>query len=153
MQASDRPEFERQVAMLFAAYNVPPGDRSEAYWKAFNVLGLVEFARMIEFTIGPDGPEKLPTVPQLWKLRKSMKAPARPRRPGTQQVLTALIETALHRWPLTEKQIRMPWNWIAHEPEGHGCALLGVIVPQDPDDPDHYPARRLMVEDLVQQPP
>lgn len=150
MFTADRPEFERHVALLCAAYNVPVGDRGEAYWTAFNRLSLVEWARMVACAIGPDGSDKVPTTKQLWGIRKQLVKTAVVGRPGTNAVLSALVETAVAKWPLTEAQRRMPWNWIARDPEGQDCAILGVIIPQDPDDPDHYPAHRLMVADLEQ---
>jgi len=150
--AVDRPEFERQVAMLCAAYNVPAGERGEAYWNAFNRLGLIEFARMVAHIIGPEGPDKLPTVPQLWKIRKELgKANQAQGKPGTQDLLTAVVETALRKWQLSELQIRQTWNWIARDPGGPDCNMLGVIIPQDPMDPVRFPAHRLMVSELTQE--
>jgi len=146
---ADKPEFLRHLSLLCAAYNVPLGDREAAYWAAFNKLQLSDWIRMTTAMLGPDGPEKLPTVAQLWRVRKALgKASQVPGRPGTQDVLTAMVETAVARWALTPAQLRMNWNWIAREPGGPECAILGVIIPQDPEDPVRYPAHRLMVADL-----
>lgn len=159
METLDRPEFERQVSLICAAYNVPMGDRGAAYWTAFNRLGIIEFARIVERVIGPDGPDKMPTVKQLWDIRRELKHPKpAPRSPNSKDVLTALVETALAKWPLTDAQRRLAWNWItrfypAPGRDGKmdptfGAEILGVIIPQDPDDPEHYPAHRLMRSDV-----
>lgn len=76
MQAQDRPEFDRQMARLCAAYSVQPGDRPDAYWQAFGKLGLIEFARMVEYALGPDGPDRMPSVHVLWGIRKSFRSSA-----------------------------------------------------------------------------
>lgn len=152
MQTSDRPEFERQLNMLCRAYGVPhDAERSEAYWMAFNRLGLIEFARVVETAIGPDGPDKMPTTKQLWGIRKKLKDRPSFNSADKRDVLSALVETAMNRWPLTDAQRRMNWNWIARNPGQQDCAILGVIIPQDPKDPEHYPAHRLMVAEITQE--
>lgn len=145
MQTSDRPEFERQLAMLCAAYSVPVGDRSGAYWQSFIRLGLVEFARLVEHCIGPDGPDRLPTCKCLWGLRANLRTGNRSStHTMTAPLIERVIEAALRTWRLSDSQVRMPWSWIA-APDG-GC--VGVIIPQDETKPTEFPARRLLVSEL-----
>ena len=152
MLHNDRPEFDRQVSLICAAYNVPLGERAEAYWVGgFHKLRLDDWIRIVTFVIGPDGPEKMPTSAQLWGIRKKLAKLSGPvGRPGTPDLLTALVENALTRWHLSEIQVRQPWNWIGRDVNGPDCAILGVIIPQDPTDAVKYPAHRLMVEELEQ---
>lgn len=62
MNSGDRKEFDAQIAILCAGYDKPLGDRAEAYWKGLHRMSLIEFARCVEYALGDDGPEKLPTV-------------------------------------------------------------------------------------------
>jgi hypothetical protein len=74
MLSTDRADFEDHVKALCAGYNVPLGDRIEAYWKGMQKMSLAEFARCVEHALGEEGPEKIPTTGQLWKIRKALKA-------------------------------------------------------------------------------
>jgi hypothetical protein len=74
MQSTDREEFDKQLAQLCAGFDKPIGDRNEAYWKGLAKMSIIEFARCVEFALGEDGPEKLPTSGQVWKIRKQLKA-------------------------------------------------------------------------------
>ena len=75
MLSTDREEFEAQLSMLCAGFNVPVGDRSEAYWKGLSKMSLIEFARCVEFALGEEGPGKIPTTKQVWDIRRKLKAP------------------------------------------------------------------------------
>jgi hypothetical protein len=75
MQQSERPEFDGHVSRLCAAFNVPPTpERLGAYWDAFKNLGLIEIARMMERALSERGPDKFPTVPAMWEIRRKLKA-------------------------------------------------------------------------------
>jgi len=150
---ADRPEFDRQSSLICAAYNVPLKDFAETWWAGgFHKLRLDDWIRLVTHVIGPKGPDKMPTAKQLWNLRTQLAKEARaPGVRGTDDVLTAIVETAIARWPLTDAQRRMAWNWIARDQAGSDCAILGVIIPQDPIEPTKYPAHRLMVAELEQR--
>lgn len=77
MHSGDREEFENQVRTLCAGFNVPPGDRIEAYWRGLAKMDLPTFARVVEHALGADGPEKIPTTGQCWQISKQMRS--RPR--------------------------------------------------------------------------
>ena len=74
MQSTDRDEFKVQFGILCAGYDKPVGDRDEAYWKGLAKMSLLEFARCVEFCLGEEGPEKMPTAPGMWNIRKRLKA-------------------------------------------------------------------------------
>jgi hypothetical protein len=74
MQSTDRPEFDEQLKILCAGYDKPVGDRSEAYWKGLAKMSLIEFARCVEFCMTEEGPEKMPTAPGMWKIRKQLRS-------------------------------------------------------------------------------
>lgn len=73
MQSTDRDEFKTQLAMLCAAYDRVMGDREEAYWKGLAKMSLVEFARVVDWCVGENGPDRLPTTNQCWSLLKQLK--------------------------------------------------------------------------------
>lgn len=145
METTDRVEFDAQMAQLCAAFNVPDKGQAAAYWIAFRRLSLIEFARIIEAALGPDGPEKMPTVKQLWRIRAELKTAAGPAGATlTPDLIERLITHCLTSFALSERQSRSPWSWIT-APDG---SCLGVIVPLDPIDARRYPEHRVMVADL-----
>jgi len=75
MLSTDRGEFKAQLLILCAGYNVPIGDREEAYWKGLSKMSLIEFARCVEFALGETSPhpDKIPTTGQIWNIRRTMK--------------------------------------------------------------------------------
>lgn len=86
MLAIDRDEFRLQLHSLCAGFNVPVGDREEAYWRGLGKMELRTFVRVVEHALGEDGPEKIPTTKQCWTLSKGLRrngsaAPAVPERP------------------------------------------------------------------------
>jgi hypothetical protein len=74
MQLQDREEFRAQLEKLCAAFNVPCTEaREEAYFRAFSRLSLIAFARLVDAALDENGPQKLPTVHDLWELYKHTK--------------------------------------------------------------------------------
>lgn len=76
MLSTERAEFEIQLANLCAGFNVPVGDRVEAYWRGLAKMELRTFVRVVEHCLGEEGPEKIPTTRQCWSLSKVLR-PAR----------------------------------------------------------------------------
>lgn len=74
MLSTDRSEFDAQLVMLCAGFNVPVGERSAAYWKGLAKMELLTFARVVEECLGENGPEKFPTVGVCWNVSKKMRA-------------------------------------------------------------------------------
>lgn len=149
MQRDDRTEFDRQISILCAGFNVPLGDRAEAYWRAFERLSLVEFARMVDAALADGEGDRIPTVRQLWAIRRKLRThPDAGAGPGQSQV--DLVAAAIERFKPTEAQLAMPWSWVTRNPAGQDCAILGVIIPQDPKDPERYPGGRMMFSEMAQ---
>jgi hypothetical protein len=73
MLSTDREEFEVQLKILCAGYDKPIGDRTEAYWKGLAKMSLLEFARVVEYALGEDGPDKIPTTKHCWAIRNDLK--------------------------------------------------------------------------------
>lgn len=74
MLSTDRAEFDAQLITLCAGYNIPVGERSSAYWLGLQKMELVTFARVVIECLGPDGPEKFPTVGVCWQIAKKLRA-------------------------------------------------------------------------------
>lgn len=148
MNHNERPEFDRQMSVLCAAFDVPPGNRPDAYWTAFERLSLVEFARMVAAALADESSEKgrIPTVSQLWKIRRGLRTRTEHRPDGQSQA--DLVAEAVRRFRLTSWQLARPWSWIARNPQSSDAEILGVIIPQDPADPVKYPSRRVMFSEL-----
>ena len=73
MHSTERTEFENQLKALCAGFNVPVGDRIEAYWAGLQKMGLIEFTRVVEFALGESGPDKIPTTKHCWQIRNQLK--------------------------------------------------------------------------------
>lgn len=74
MQPAERQEFDVLMAHLCAGFNVPVGDRGEAYWRGLEKMPLPTFARVVDRALGPDGPEKIPTSGQCWSISRLLRA-------------------------------------------------------------------------------
>lgn len=68
MLSTDRTEFESQLAKMCAGFNVPLGERVEAYWTGLAKMSLLQFVRCVDYALGESGPDKIPTTGQLWKI-------------------------------------------------------------------------------------
>ena len=79
MQSADREQFNTQVRTLMGGHEVfPSPDKIEAYWTAFGTkLSLIQFTRIIDHALSEDGPEDMPTVPQMWALYRDLRNPHR----------------------------------------------------------------------------
>jgi hypothetical protein len=76
---SERAAFEDQIRQLFAGYNVPATqERIEAYWRGLQRMQLATVTRVVDHALGEDGPERLPTAPQLWGLYRDLRASSAP---------------------------------------------------------------------------
>lgn len=74
MLQTDRAEFDRQMSLLCAGYNVhASADRLEAYWRGLAKMELPTFVRVVEHCLGEQGPEKLPTARTVWPLARSLR--------------------------------------------------------------------------------
>lgn len=70
----DVSQFELQLRTLCAGFNVPPTpERLEAYEKAFGKLNAAMWARMVEHCLAEAGPNRMPTVRELWDIRRELR--------------------------------------------------------------------------------
>ena len=71
-----RDEFDDQFAALCAAFDRGyTADRREAFRTSFvGKLSVVQVARMVERLVGEYGPEKMPTVREMWQTFRALKA-------------------------------------------------------------------------------
>lgn len=145
MNATDRPEFTSQLKLLCAGFNVPVGDREEAYWKGLANLSLPEFSRCVEYALGEAGPEKIPTTRQIWGIRKELRArrfsgpveqqPAQPEIPYTKaEIMANELLIAFARWSC----VRTPPPFqTVRRADGHGRVRADVT-------PEHERLARAM---------
>lgn len=71
MLNAERPEFDKQLAILCAAMDVPcTEERKEGYWKALHSMPLVRFARAIEHVLEKESWVKIPKPSQIWDASK-----------------------------------------------------------------------------------
>ena len=82
MQSTDRDEFESLLKKLCAGFDVPLGDRFEAYWTGLAKMSLIEFSRCIDYALGeeyaqahadPKRRAPMPTTGQIWLIRRQLK--------------------------------------------------------------------------------
>lgn len=145
MLQADRVEFERQVSLLCAAYNVPVAERAAAYWVGFGELSLVEFARLVEHVLKSGECERMPTVSVLHAIRRKL-AQAGGRFHVEHSRAFLLTEAAMGRFRLSEFQKFSPgraWQFLYRDPSGPDCECVGLEIPADPADPSRYPAQVL----------
>jgi hypothetical protein len=149
MQSTDRDEFKAQLSILCAGFNVPLGDREEAYWKGCAKMSLIEFARCVEFALGESGPEKIPTTNQLWHMRTLMKARSAAPLTVSQNLEVASLQEQLCEYVALKMHDRLqrtwtysgPWTYLYREwrdqsrPKGfEQCAeCTGVVIQLDED--------------------
>lgn len=75
MLSTERKEFEAQIAVLCAGYNIPvTGERNEAYWRGLNKMTMQILTRVVDHALGSDGPEKIPNPRQLWGIYRDLKS-------------------------------------------------------------------------------
>lgn len=76
MQSSDREHFLIQLARLCAGFDIPVTKaREDAYWSGLAAMSLAQFARCIDFAVGPHyDDEKFPTTGRLWKIHRSFRS-------------------------------------------------------------------------------
>jgi hypothetical protein len=76
MQAGDRDEFEEQLAILCAGFNLPvTAHRKHAYFAGLAKMSLAQFARCVEYALTDDGPDELPTSKGIWRLHHELQRP------------------------------------------------------------------------------
>jgi hypothetical protein len=75
--STDREQFEVQFAVLCAGYNLPVTKaRMSAYWSGLTRMSLPRFSRCIEFALGEEGPDDIPTSKGIWKIHRQLSGSA-----------------------------------------------------------------------------
>lgn len=73
MQVSDRDLFEALLEKLYAGFNMPMSKaRSDAYFDGLQKMSLARFSRCVDEALGENGPERIPSVTQIWKIYKGI---------------------------------------------------------------------------------
>lgn len=103
MQEIDGKGFERALARLCAAFDVPMTDpRREAYWRSFRKTTLLEFTGLIDMALVESTFASMPTVGALWELHRKLQ-PAKidhgTRGPSVQERLFAYVSKRLSDRP------------------------------------------------------
>jgi hypothetical protein len=132
MLSTDRDEFTAQLSILCAGFDKPLGERIEAYWKGLAKMSIVEFARCVDYALGPDGPDKLPAVPQIWALKRKLRAvhlPAQVEGPSIQEQLCEWLGRKLGGKPLP-KWFTSPWTYLYRDGQ-----CTGVRIEREGDGP------------------
>jgi hypothetical protein len=74
MLSTDREEFVTLLRTLCAGFNVPATpEREDAYWRGLSKMSLLQFARVIDYALSEQGPDKLPIPKSLWRLHRDAK--------------------------------------------------------------------------------
>jgi hypothetical protein len=74
VQLADRADFVAQLKALCAGFNVPfTPEREEAYWRGLERMQVSQFARVVTHALGEQGPERIPTVREVWALQRVMR--------------------------------------------------------------------------------
>jgi hypothetical protein len=106
MLAADRDAFESHLGALCAGFNVPMTElRTEAYWRGLQQMHLLQFARTVEHALGEEGPERIPTVPQMWAVWKKV----RNRRPAQTSVPATAVPPAFDSLHAFGQRCLMRW--------------------------------------------
>jgi hypothetical protein len=76
MQASERIEFDEQLGILCAGFNLPvTAQRREAYWRGLGKMSLAQFARCVDYALSDDWTsEDLPSTTQIWSIHRGFRA-------------------------------------------------------------------------------
>lgn len=79
MNSGDRVEFDRELAVLFAALDKPVSEaRSEAFWRGLAKMSLTDFARCVERLLQELTEGEAPryfTVSDIWNAKRRLRAP------------------------------------------------------------------------------
>lgn len=74
MQTSEREDFEEQLAILCAGYNVPATvHRKHAYFAGLAKMSMAQFVRCVEHAVSEQGPEEIPTPKGIWRIHRDFR--------------------------------------------------------------------------------
>jgi hypothetical protein len=77
--STDRPEFEKQFAVLCASQDVPCTEaRIEAFWRSLQSMTVLQFVRTIDHMLTKESWARMPKPAQVWEAFKRMRAAAPP---------------------------------------------------------------------------
>lgn len=74
MVSTDRDEFDKQLAVLFAAFPAAyfTDARKEAYWRGLKSMSLPLFTRVVDRVLGQSGDEQPPSVSRVWEISRDL---------------------------------------------------------------------------------
>ena len=74
MQTSEREDFEEQLAILCAGFNVPATvHRKHAYFAGLAKMSMAQFVRCVEYAVSEAGPDELPTSKEIWRIHRDFR--------------------------------------------------------------------------------
>jgi hypothetical protein len=143
MQATDREEFEAQLAILCAGKDVPVTQaRKDAYWRGMGRLTLAQFARCVDYALSEWSEEGMPSTSQLWSIHRGFRT-----RPGTAALLATPDDTRDHLLFFANRM------FLRHIQSRGGLGSTGRFVPAygmvDCKPSEELIAARAAVRDLV----
>jgi hypothetical protein len=75
VQAIDRDQFEEQLGVLCAGFNLPvTPHRRDAYWRGLGKMSLAQFARCVDLAVSEDGPDDMPTPKSIWRIHRALRS-------------------------------------------------------------------------------
>lgn len=115
MNSSEKPEFREHAKQLVVGMrHLPHEEVLEALWVGMQQMSLGHFVQLKEHCLSENGPDKLPPVPGLWKIWRTIhekqRAAARPALPPpspphsrARKHVTAMMFRYIHRRRMLEK--------------------------------------------------
>lgn len=83
MDSTERPEFERHLSVLCAAFDVPcTSERKDAYWLSLERMPILVFARVVQYMLTEEEWARIPKPSQIWAASKRMRATAPQEKPN-----------------------------------------------------------------------
>jgi hypothetical protein len=94
VNGSQRTEFREVLEKLYGGFNMPLSEvRVAAYWEGLAKMSLGQFSATVDHCLGERGPERIPAVPMLWQISKSIRstAPSAPSEPQPEYPKALLV--------------------------------------------------------------
>jgi hypothetical protein len=75
VQSTDREQFEEQLGVLCAGFNLPvTPHRRDAYWRGLAKMSLAQLSRCVDLAVSEEGPDDLPTPKQIWRMHRGFRS-------------------------------------------------------------------------------
>ena len=162
MISSDYAEFTKQLQALCLGFNVPLGDRPDAYWKGLQKMALSEFTRCVEFALGEHGPEKIPTTGEVWRIRGRLRTASQagiqslpsPIDTTHASVQEQLCEYAMRRLGVSALKKHSPWSYVYREWKADGkrqAECVAIVIDVDENSTLRFNVSDMLADDRYPQ--